>query len=198
MKLSSVLHVPSFPVNLLSVSSIIDQLNCIVIFDRNECLFQEKETGRTLGTGIRRDDGLWYLDKAAVMLAAAVSEGPEAEVMLHHCRLGHMSFDSLTRMEPELMSKVDRSKLFCNACELGKHTRSTYKMIGLRSPEPFALVHSDVWGPCPSVSISGFRWFVTFIDCYSRMTWIYMMKPKSEAAGSVLEIFKPMCRPSLG
>ena len=39
MNLSSVLHVPSFPVNLLSVSSAIDQLKCMVVFDENSCLF---------------------------------------------------------------------------------------------------------------------------------------------------------------
>jgi hypothetical protein len=33
--LSSVLHVPSFPGNLLSVSSLVDQLNCTVLFDKN-------------------------------------------------------------------------------------------------------------------------------------------------------------------
>src|SRR3954468_15822415 len=64
--LSFVLHVPSFSVNLISVSSIIDQLKCIVIFDEDMCVFQEKGTGRRLGTGIRRD-GLWYLDRTAAM-----------------------------------------------------------------------------------------------------------------------------------
>ena len=68
----------------------------------------------------------------------------------------------------------------CDACEFEKHTRSTYSSIGLRSYEPFILIHSDVWGPCSVTSVSGFKWFVTFIDCYTRMTWIYMMKHKSE------------------
>lgn len=67
----------------------------------------------------------------------------------------------------------------CDACEFGKHTRSTYSNIGLRGYEPFILIHSDVWGPCSVTSVSGFKWLVTFIDCYTRMTWIYMMKHKS-------------------
>jgi transposase InsO family protein len=29
-------------------------------------------------------------------------------------------------------------------------------------------------------SVSGVRWFTTFIDCYTQMTWIYMLKQKSE------------------
>lgn len=122
-------------------------------------------------------------------LATAVCEGVEAVVLLQHCCLGHLSFDSLSRLQLELMGKVDRSKLVCDACEFGKHTRSAYSSIGLRSVEPFALIHSNVWGPYPVLSVSGFKWFVTFIDCYSRMTWIYLMKHKSE----VLRCFQHFC-----
>ncbi|XP_020248187.1 uncharacterized protein LOC109825723 [Asparagus officinalis] len=49
--LSSVLHVPSFPVNLLSVSFLIDQLNCTVLFDRDLCLSRE---------GNREEDWDWH------------------------------------------------------------------------------------------------------------------------------------------
>jgi hypothetical protein len=55
LSLSSILHVPSFPVNLLSVSSITDQFKCIVTFDENSCVFKERGPGRRIGTGIRRN-----------------------------------------------------------------------------------------------------------------------------------------------
>ena len=45
------------------------------------------------------------------------------------------------------------------------------------------MIHSDVWGPSPVVSLAGHLWFVTFIDCYSRMTWAYVMCAKKEAFG---------------
>ena len=80
---------------------------------------------------------------------------------------------------PDVMSGVDRSKLKCDACEYAKHTRTSYVSKGIRSISPFVLVHSDVW-TCPVVSISGAKYFVTFIDCYSRMTWIYLMRHKDE------------------
>ena len=31
-------------------------------------------------------------------------------------------------------------------------------------------------GSCPVVSPTGFRYFVTFVDDYSRTTWLYLMK----------------------
>ena len=112
--------------------------------------------------------------------ALIVGEDMEKDILLHHCRLGHPSFESLSKMYPELFRKIDKGRLVCDACELGKHTRSTYGAIGLRSCEPFILIHSDVWDPCPVTSVNGTKWFITFIDCFTRMTWIYIMKQKSE------------------
>jgi transposase InsO family protein len=77
----------------------------------------------------------------------------------------------------------------CDACELAKHTRGTYPSSGMRSKKPFEVIHSDVWGPCEVHSISGHRWFVTFIDCFSRYTWLYLLKRKSD----VFSVFKDLC-----
>nr|AAO20078.1 putative polyprotein [Oryza sativa Japonica Group] len=49
-------------VNLVSISSLVDHMNCRVSLDRENCLIQERETGKKLGIGVRRD-GLWYLDR---------------------------------------------------------------------------------------------------------------------------------------
>ena len=44
----------------------------------------------------------------------------------------------------------------------------------------FELIHSDVWGPSHVASIGGSRYFVVFIDDYSRYSWIFPMKSRSE------------------
>ena len=44
----------------------------------------------------------------------------------------------------------------------------------------FELIHSDVWGPSSVASIGGSRYFVIFIDDYSRYSWIFPMKSRSE------------------
>jgi hypothetical protein len=117
ISLSSVLHVSSFPVNLLPVSSIIDQFKCIVIFDEHFCVFLKKQTGRRIRTGVRCN-GLWYINhRESAMITDA--KGVESEIILHHCRLGHPSFDSLSKLYPDIFRKVDKNILVCDACELG-------------------------------------------------------------------------------
>ena len=41
-------------------------------------------------------------------------------------------------------------------------------------------MHSDLCGPLPSTSFSSFKYFLTFTDDYSKSTWVYFLKLKSE------------------
>ena len=56
---------------------------------------------------------------------------------------------------------------------------------------PFELVHSDLWGPAPMNSINGFKYYILFIDHFTRFTWIYLLKSKSEVFAKFVQ-FKAM------
>ncbi|TYJ23257.1 hypothetical protein E1A91_A08G179000v1 [Gossypium mustelinum] len=49
--LSFILHVPKFPVNLLSISTITKALNCKLGFFPDYYGFQDLQTGKTIGSG---------------------------------------------------------------------------------------------------------------------------------------------------
>jgi histone deacetylase 1/2 len=63
--------------------------------------------------------------------------------------------------------------------------------------QPLELVFSDLWGPAPSTSSLGYHYYITFIDAYSRYTWIYLLKSKSEAI-TIFKQFKSMAELQLG
>ena len=92
---------------------------------------------------------------------------PTDELLLLHSRLGHPSFQSLSRMFPSLFASCRMDKLVCEVCELAKHTRTNYPSSNERSKVPFEVVHSDVWGPSAVTSLLGERWYVTVIDGFS-------------------------------
>jgi transposase InsO family protein len=49
------------------------------------------------------------------------------------------------------------------------------------------LVHSNVCGSMPSTSLSRYVYCVSFIDDYSRNTWVYFLKSKDEVLGKLKE-----------
>ena len=54
------------------------------------------------------------------------------------------------------------------------------KHLDPRTKSLFELVHTNVLGPFRFASTLGFRYFVTFIDDYSRCTWLFLMKTQVE------------------
>ena len=68
----------------------------------------------------------------------------------------------------------------CRGCSLGKFTKASFPSSDTRSAGILDLVHTDVCGPMTRRSLSGYEYYLTFIDEYMRKTWIYFLKAKSE------------------
>ena len=89
-----------------------------VSFDQEHCLIQDRRMGKEIGIGIRHG-GLWYLDGKengkflGAALATSMNED-EAKVILQHCQLGNLSFDTMAKAFLEIMSKADK--------RMSKHT----------------------------------------------------------------------------
>ena len=77
-------------------------------------------------------------------------------------------------------------------CLVGKHLEKRYE-VGkeTRAYSTLDLIHSDVSRPIPTTSMSGSKYFLTFIDDCSRYCWVYFMKQKSEAFDT-FKVFKSL------
>jgi len=51
------------------------------------------------------------------------------------------------------------------------------------------IAYSNVWAQCPVGSTFGFRYFVTFIDDHSRVTWNHLIKAPSK----IFTVFRDFC-----
>ena len=175
LSLSSVLYVPKFPINLLSIYQLTNSHNCSVTFYPTHYVFQDLCTKKTIGSG-QVINGVYHLDSSPPLASAAFSSSNST--FQWHYRLGHPPIQLLQQLG---LSPTSESRLECQACELGKHHRSSFSpRINKRSLHPFDLVHSDVWGPCRLPNVLGFRYFLSFVDDFSRVTWLYLLKERLE------------------
>ncbi|XP_071741087.1 uncharacterized protein [Rutidosis leptorrhynchoides] len=102
-------------------------------------------TGEIIGRGTERD-GLYYVDEVTkdgrIMLAHGT---PDRQAWLWHRRLGHPSAGYLRILFPNLFSS--NNSIECETCILAKSHQNSFKTSNTKTERPFALVHSDVWGP---------------------------------------------------
>ena len=111
------------------------------------------------------------------------------DVNLWHHRLGHLSYDRLRQLQKLAENEKIRgipSKLpphdsrICQFCLAGKHHRSPFNAVAWRASEPLELIHSDLKGPLPPTR-SGFKYWISFTDDYSRYRKVYFLAAKSQA-----------------
>jgi histone deacetylase 1/2 len=99
-----------------------------------------------------------------------------------HTRLGHPATPVvrhvLRRHELPLVSN-NKASSFCDACQQGKSHQLPFSVSNYVAKTPLELIYSDVWGHAQT-SVSGHNYYVSFIDAYSRFTWIYLLKRKSD------------------
>ena len=85
------------------------------------------------------------------------------------------------------LPKVNFSKGFYQGCILGKHLEHKFERASHeRTSAPLELIHSDVAGPFPHISMSQAKYALTFIYEFSRFCWVYFLKHKYE----VFDLFK--------
>lgn len=104
------------------------------------------------------------------------------QVDLWHRRLGHLNFDYMKK----LLSCSDinvaiGSNPVCTTCVEAKQPLDSFpKGKSNRASQVLEIVHTDVMGPIRVSTFSGGRFILCFIDDFSRMTFTYILKEKSE------------------
>ena len=72
----------------------------------------------------------------------------------------------------------DRLSSSCMACQMGKQIKLPF-LSSQTTTSRIELIHSDVW-TFPIPSVSGFKYYVLFLDDHTHFLWIFPLKRKSE------------------
>ncbi|KZV44983.1 hypothetical protein F511_32729 [Dorcoceras hygrometricum] len=202
--LTNLLRVPHISKNIISVSNFAKDNRVFFEFHPDFCLVKDLATRVTLLKGSLHK-GLYKFDlgkhlqvpdsPAKCLHISSISPKPlkESSLNLWHFRLGHPTISVVKQVFKLCKFSASKNEYFnfCTACELGKSHRLPFSLSQSCVSEPLELIYSDVWGPSHTVSRDGFRYYVSFVDAFSRYTWIYFTKLKFEVP-RIFETFKSL------
>jgi len=191
LHICNVLYLPEFANNLIFVSKLCKEQDCIVNFEANQRVIQENKDMRRIGLA-EEMDGLYYLkakketQKLAKISSIYVSNNKSSSTVppgiLWHLRLGHLSHDRMQCMNKMYSYISVSTRVACDVCQMSRQKKLPFNLSQNNAHNMFDLVHVDIWGPLSTDSIHGFRYFLTILDDYSILVWVVMMKSKSEAS----------------
>jgi hypothetical protein len=106
-----------------------------------------------------------------------------------HARFGQPSVQvvgSILSLHHLSCREETRLSTVCNACELAKSHQLPYYSSTFHATSPLELIYYDVSGPA-IVSVGGYIYYISFIDDFSKFTWIYLMHDRTDAQNIFLE-----------
>ena len=182
------LRVPSIASNLASVHKIYHDNNCSCYFDANTLLIQAFATGKVLYKG-KSEGGVYpiYPHKAPkLLLPHKLCNSVKLSTsswQLWHSRLGYPNSQILRHvLQNNGMSSNNRVNLANSYihCLHGKMHRLPFPNFKFVANSFFELVHVDLWGLVPFDSVNGYKYYVLFVDHFTRFTWLYLLINKSK------------------
>jgi hypothetical protein len=128
-KLSNVLYVPNHQCNLISLSQLMDDLDCIVHFVDKLFVLQDHISRTLIGAG-ERQDGLYYFQTIQREQACKVVGVNQLE--LWHRRLGHPSLKITQLVSNSSKNKEhDHLNKNCDVCLRAKQTRKKFPLVSM-------------------------------------------------------------------
>lgn len=169
------------PSTFLALAHLLSALNVASFFYDYHCFIQDRIQALTIGRG-RRHNNLYVLSLGSDVLNSPVIGSVLSKTDLWHCRLGHPSLVKLQVLNDilRITGSLSLSNSHCSICPLAKQRRLPFHSQNKMSENCFDLIHIDIWGPFHIQTHEGFRYFVTIVDDCSRVTWVYLLRAKSD------------------
>ena len=179
--LNDVLFVPELKKKLLSLSSVIEK-GSEVHFDGESCT--AINNGKSVAIG-RKHGNLYKLNNRESDSAYAVSSQQNRSSMhLWHSRYGHLGINNLKLLKEKSIVEglsFNSKEIIdcCEGCAKGKQRCEPFpKKSQHKTTQLMELIHSDV-GVVNIDLVEGSRYYVTFVDDFSRYTIVHFLKKKS-------------------
>ena len=191
LNLEKTFYVPSFSRNLILVSRVVLLGYSFSFYETSFSLFYKSNL---VGNGTL-SNGLFSINlqndttnnTMHVHIGTKRCVMNEDSSMLWHWRLGHISIQRIKRLVNGVLNTLDFTDFdTCVDCIKGKQTNKS-KKGAKRSTDILEIIHSDIC--CQDMDAYGPKYFISFIDDYSRYMYIYLLHNKNEVLGA-FKVFK--------
>jgi hypothetical protein len=183
LSLKETLHVPLIHKNLILVHKFTHDNNVVVEFHPFFYLVKDSTTGAVLMHD-RCEDGVYPVELCtpSSQAHAITLAGTHASLDCWHHKLGHPSSKILSSLIRSYNLPISPSQgLFsCVSCQCNKSHKLPFSVTSLTTHDP--LEYADVWGPSLVPSVDGYRYYVLFVDHFTKCCWFYPMHNKSNVS----------------
>jgi len=183
--IKDVLLVDSLKHNLLGISQLCDK-GYKVTFEPDMCLIANSKTSKNVLVG-KWLNNVYMLNLSCITSNMNSLLSTNDETWLLHGHLAYIHMHRLNRLASKYLViglsklKFERDRLY-EACQKGKHTKSSFKQINVVSiSRPLELLHIYLFGPSRTLSLGGNYYGLVVVDDYSRFTWTLFIATKDEA-----------------
>jgi hypothetical protein len=183
-RLNNVFHVSDISHNLLSVHKFTNDTNTFMEF--HPSLFCVKDlASRRLLLHEPSKHGLYPFPSHFIKVFSSPRAlvGERTSLTNWHSRLGHPAF----RLVSSIISRFglpiisNKTEPACLACLSSKSKQLPFYSSKTQIKAPLDLIYSDLWGPSPVCSRTGNKYYISFLDAYSRYTWLFLISHKNDA-----------------
>lgn len=189
--ISNVYYVPNMKSNILSIGQLLEK-GYIIHMESGSLSLRDAQD--RLVTQVQMAKNRMFPLHLNTSLKKCFYGSIDNESWRWHLRYGHLNFNGLKLLHEANMVQglpaIEQQNHVCEVCTLGKQHRLPFPNGGSRrATTPLQLVHTDICGPLEPISLGGNRYFIAFIDDYSRKLWVFPLKEKS-AAFETFKYFK--------
>ncbi|KAG6488118.1 hypothetical protein ZIOFF_056876 [Zingiber officinale] len=182
-RMHDVFYTPEIAQNLLSVGQMMKN-GYKLVFAEGQCEITDRNRQKVAVVKMTSNNlfPLKMTPYSNVVLKTEVVDDSH----LWHLRYGHLNRKGLALLKQKSMVvglpsiQVAEGDV-CEGCVFGKHHRLPFPNTSWRAQAPLELVHADICGPTQTPSLGNRRYFLLFVDDYTRMIWIYFLEKKSDA-----------------
>ncbi|KAL4284866.1 hypothetical protein GQ457_16G010810 [Hibiscus cannabinus] len=191
--ITDVYYVPAMKSNIISLGQLLEKGYEVQM--KNRSLSLKNKNGELVVQVDMTRNRLFTMDIESGEVKC-MKTAIEDDSWLWHWRYGHLGFSGLKLLSKAKMvnglPEINPPNQLCESCIKGKQHRQRFEVgKSWRARRPLEIVHTDIVGPFDIPSVGGNRYYLTFIDDYSRKCWVYVLKEKSEALAKFKE-FKAM------